>query len=270
MQALDAADHETDSFRLPPCVDSPSSEFMYGMYGSPSLSPSTESDQSLDDFPFFDLSSSTAVAPIDLLAGCSPTSLEIPSQQTIDPFAPISPVSIATSDHLPWPNSPIPEEDTGSAKKKSKAAVPRLRANGSNGVTKASKTRKRPSTSGSGEEDPNLHRARQCHNVVEKNYRNRLNRQFELLLVALTETRARSGMNEDDGDHVPVSSDANGSGDGAGVSSALSKSAVLQLARQTLLSLDRGNQLLTEEVERLNTVARQSHLGGLGRRGLML
>jgi hypothetical protein len=76
------------------------------------------------------------------------------------------------------------------------------------------------------------------HNLVEKKYRNRLNQQFELMIATLAEV----GEGDVDGDKDRT----------------LSKSRVLQLARQTMLNLERKNQLLAREVDRLSKESRMS------------
>jgi Helix-loop-helix DNA-binding domain len=75
--------------------------------------------------------------------------------------------------------------------------------------------------------------ARASHNQVEKNYRNRLNNQFERLLSALPSKRT----------------DDDGGTDGG--TRALSRAEVLDLAAQRIRSLEKENNLLGLEMERL-------------------
>ncbi len=84
-------------------------------------------------------------------------------------------------------------------------------------------------------------RVRAGHNQVEKQYRERLNAQFEQLVDALAAAGAPGGADEDDDDDK---------------SRSLSKAAVLELARRTLRKLDRENRSLSSQVEHLNSVLR--------------
>ena len=79
--------------------------------------------------------------------------------------------------------------------------------------------------------------ARKSHNQVEKKYRDRLNDQFERLLAALAVSSAQDGEGLDEDGMRP-----------------LSKSAVLGLARRRLLALEKENQMLNAEVERLGAL----------------
>src|SRR3569833_328176 len=73
--------------------------------------------------------------------------------------------------------------------------------------------------------------ARNTHNLIEKKYRDHLNREFELLLSTLVHMRSDKASE----DEVRT----------------LSKAAVLKLARQTLARLESLNRMLNCEVERL-------------------
>ncbi|KAK1760173.1 hypothetical protein QBC47DRAFT_366589 [Echria macrotheca] len=111
-----------------------------------------------------------------------------------------------------------------------KTALKRLRSSG--GVKKAKAKPRKESV-----DSDRMSR----HNLVEKKYRNRLNQQFELMIATLAEV----GEGDVDGDKDRT----------------LSKSTVLQLARQTMLNLERKNQLLAREVDRLSKEKRMSLAG---------
>jgi hypothetical protein len=93
-------------------------------------------------------------------------------------------------------------------------------------------------------------RARQSHNLVEKQYRNRLNQQFESLLAVLPAERSRKSISE---------GKTRERGTGGAVSVAddddrrLSKAEVLDLARQRILALEQEcMKLRSERTELLN------------------
>ncbi|KAK4215061.1 hypothetical protein QBC37DRAFT_372365 [Rhypophila decipiens] len=110
-----------------------------------------------------------------------------------------------------------------------------------------------------------MQRAKNCHNLVEKKYRNRLNNNFELLLTTVTELRRQQGSAdefgmamEDDDDEASLSSKATGKGD-LNHERSMSKSDVLRLARETVLDLERKNKALLREVERLKAIANNGY-----------
>ncbi|KAH6983831.1 hypothetical protein EDB80DRAFT_517574, partial [Ilyonectria destructans] len=79
---------------------------------------------------------------------------------------------------------------------------------------------------------PAERQARHCHNQVEKQYRNRLNLQFENLLNALPAVQSED-------DHI------DGLGDGHDNNSrCFSKGEVLGRAKRRIKSLERDNELL--------------------------
>jgi len=136
-----------------------------------------------------------------------------------------------------------PASDSGVSvdimKRKTKSArtsSSKSRSSGSGSKTKSSRKQSVPDDTSS----PKMQRARTCHNVVEKNYRNRLNGQFKLMLATLNETRADG--RESDGEMEGFGKDYDRSP---------SKSAVLQRARERLVSLQRENTSLKLEVEKL-------------------
>lgn len=103
-------------------------------------------------------------------------------------------------------------------------------------------------------------RARQSHNLVEKQYRNRLNQQFESLLAVLPAERSRKSISEG-------KSRDRGPGGGAAASVAdeddrrLSKAEVLDMARQRILSLEQEcRKLQSERTELLNNVSQVRHV----------
>lgn len=110
--------------------------------------------------------------------------------------------------------------------------------------TKGSKTRLRSASRASKNANHNPpataeeKRSRECHNQVEKQYRNRLNAQFESLLDALPENMRR-GESSNDGDH-----------NYEGFSSAerkVSRAEVLDMARRHIKLLERECALLEGE-----------------------
>jgi len=82
--------------------------------------------------------------------------------------------------------------------------------------------------------------SRETHSQVEKKYRDRLNDQFERLLATLAASSKSDPESMDDDNKRP-----------------LSKSAVLGLARRRLLGLEKENQKLATEVERLTAILEQ-------------
>ena len=91
---------------------------------------------------------------------------------------------------------------------------------------------------------PEERRARQSHNLVEKQYRNRLNQQFESLLAVLPA----------DNEHGPGGGIVGGigghqvkGGAGAGDDRRLSKAEVLEMARQRIRSLEQESLTLQQE-----------------------
>ncbi|KAM7199035.1 hypothetical protein V8F33_004772 [Rhypophila sp. PSN 637] len=109
-----------------------------------------------------------------------------------------------------------------------------------------------------------MQRAKNCHNLVEKKYRNRLNNNFELLLTTVTELRRQQGTGDEfgmvmeDEDDESLSSKATGKVD-LDHERSMSKSDVLRLARETVLDLERKNKALLREVERLKAIANNGY-----------
>ncbi|KAK4455254.1 hypothetical protein QBC34DRAFT_489586 [Podospora aff. communis PSN243] len=195
-----------DSLYLPPSVDSLSS-----YYG-------------LGDASSFTLPSATA------MAADSP-SLFGPTEDDESMMSP--PITPSISMAYPSPLASPGSSDSGISINNIKTKTKSSRG------TDKSKTSRKPSSSDNSS-DSKLQRARTWHNVVEKNYRNRLNGQFELMLATLNESRARTGQQSGEIE-----------GDGEEYDRPPSKSAVLQLARERLISLEKENESLRHEVERL-------------------
>jgi len=94
-------------------------------------------------------------------------------------------------------------------------------------------------------ETPDQQRSRSSHNLVEKQYRNRLNAQFEDLLRALPESAVPAGSSLD-GDG-PANDGRLKMGDRKRVS----KAEVLDMARQRILFLEEENRKIERENEEL-------------------
>lgn len=101
-------------------------------------------------------------------------------------------------------------------------------------------------------------RARQSHNLVEKQYRNRLNQQFESLLAVLPAERSRKSISEGKNREK---------GPGAAASAVdeddrrLSKAEVLDMARQRILALEQDcMKLQNERSELLNNISQVRHV----------
>ncbi|KAK0625935.1 hypothetical protein B0T14DRAFT_89142 [Immersiella caudata] len=203
-----------DNFYLSTDLDSPSSYYGFNDMGSMSLPSATAiTTDSPSLFGSVDDDESMMMSP--------------PITPSISMAYP-SPLASPASD------SGVSIDSVKTKSKSSRSTDSKAHSSGSRGKAKSA----RGSSSSDHTSDPKLLRARTCHNVVEKNYRNRLNGQFELMLATLNETRARAGEGEmesfgGDYDRAP------------------SKSAVLQLARERLISLEKENESLRHEVERL-------------------
>jgi hypothetical protein len=96
------------------------------------------------------------------------------------------------------------------------------------------------------EKDRKVH-LRGCHNKVEKNYRNRLNKDFQLLLNALTEC-----MDEND---------LASTGFTQGTARTRSKGSILRLARRRLLALHTENCLMASELKTMRRNWMESQMG---------
>ncbi|KAK0726828.1 hypothetical protein B0T26DRAFT_104489 [Lasiosphaeria miniovina] len=151
------------------------------------------------------------------------------------------------------PNPPTATKPTRAASPQT-APAPKLRASRMRGVGKTTNSKGssiRSLASSHGGDDK---RRRSCHNLVEKKYRNRLNHQFELLLAALHETAATMAAQADNGDgESDTYADGASLGDGSSTKT-LGKAAVLQLAREAVLGLERRNRGLTAQLERMRAV----------------
>lgn len=112
---------------------------------------------------------------------------------------------------------------------------------------------------------PDERRARHSHNLVEKQYRNRLNQQFESLLAVLPPVdggnrtfsgggggsggNGKSGRPRDGKGAGSVIDGGGGGGGGGGDDRRLSKAEVLDMARQRIVSLEREcDQLRSERI----------------------
>ncbi|KAM0338019.1 hypothetical protein ACHAPQ_002584 [Fusarium lateritium] len=114
---------------------------------------------------------------------------------------------------------------------------------------------------------PEDRRTRASHNLVEKQYRNRLNAQFESLLSALPE-QARHGDGGSGNGNVNVNMNVNGNGNGNGNGDnesdqandpdrRVSKGEVLEMARKHIEALERErNQLELEKLELQGNIRR--------------
>jgi len=195
------------------------------------------------------LNSPTLFQGLGPLSLCLPADIAMPADSP-SLFGPIDddesmlmspPVTPGSSIASPAPSfSPSPDEhktlmESAKAKAKSSAG-PKARRIGGGKAKPRPAGRKDSCPKDAG--DPRIERARTCHNVVEKNYRNRLNSQFELMLATLDESRVRSGQSTVGGGDMDYER-------------VRSKSAVLQLARERVLSLEMENESLRRELERL-------------------
>ncbi|KAK0651129.1 hypothetical protein B0T16DRAFT_73492 [Cercophora newfieldiana] len=219
IQAPDAANGTAgNDFCLPAAIDSDPPSSFHGLDGPAG----------------FSLPSETAIT------ADSPSLFEsIDDEDSMMMSSPLTP-SISMAYPSPLASS---ESDNGASYDNSKTKTKSRRATSSKtriGASAGKSSSKRKSSSSDSSSEPRLQRARTCHNVVEKNYRNRLNGQFELMLATLNKTRAREGEMEsfDGDDRAP------------------SKSAVLQLARERVISLEKENEQLRREVERLRDTSR--------------
>jgi hypothetical protein len=86
---------------------------------------------------------------------------------------------------------------------------------------------------------PTEQQARHCHNQVERQYRNRLNLQFENLLTALPTVQSED-------DHIDVLSDGHDNN-----SRCFSKAEVLGRAKRRIKSLERDNEVLVMEQDQM-------------------
>ncbi|KXX72839.1 hypothetical protein MMYC01_210674, partial [Madurella mycetomatis] len=93
---------------------------------------------------------------------------------------------------------------------------------------------------------PEERRARRNHNLVEKQYRNRLNAQFERLLAVLPVDQCRAaGSGGYDARHMSISASA--AGGAAGEEKRLSKAEVLDLATRQIRTLEMERDKLRRE-----------------------
>lgn len=81
-------------------------------------------------------------------------------------------------------------------------------------------------------------RSRASHNLVEKQYRNRLNAQFESLLNSLPEHVRSGGPGDEDDSEGPMPDTTD---------RRVSKAEVLEMARRHIKSLERNNSTLARE-----------------------
>lgn len=148
--------------------------------------------------------------------------------------APVSPVS--SRDRLAHDGKRV------SAKKSPTVGAPRE-------LRSASRTSK---NTGKAAESTEQQRSRNSHNIVEKQYRNRLNAQFEELLATLPlSSPAGSSLDGDEGD-ATVSDRRLRMGD----KKRFSKGEVLEMARQRILFLEEENRKIEQDMEKLKRHAR--------------
>jgi hypothetical protein len=93
------------------------------------------------------------------------------------------------------------------------------------------------------------YRMARCHNQVEKNYRNRLNKDFQLLLNALAECAC---MDENDLVSTGITE---------GTAGIRSKGSILRLARRRLLALRTDNGLMASELKTMRHNWMESQMG---------
>ena len=98
---------------------------------------------------------------------------------------------------------------------------------------------------------PEERRARQNHNLVEKQYRNRLNHQFESLLAILPANRNSHDGSGSRGDRPSSSKASSVPGAGDADDRRLSKAEVLEMARQRIKTLEKERRTLQLEREEL-------------------
>ena len=91
-------------------------------------------------------------------------------------------------------------------------------------------------------ETPEERRSRASHNLVEKQYRNRLNAQFENLLNVLPDHVRSGGPGEEDDSEGPMPDTTD---------RRVSKAEVLEMARRHIKSLERNNSALARERDEL-------------------
>ena len=258
-------------FCLPPSLDDTSDTD-----SSPIVASPTEPHQNLADF-YWSLAASrqSAVGPGKQT---KPTSLPNTWQTYRSPLTPPeNGQSFSTESEQGTPPqldcSPLsPTSSSGSASPTKTRAPGRASTSTINKKMLRTSIRKSSSTKGTikqetdaevSPKDSKMLRARNCHNLVEKKYRNRLNNHFELLLTTVTETRKRAAANLQvgglGGGDVEIEIDSlsgddvesSKGGDKDLKDKTMSKSDVLRLARETILGLERKNKLLSEELRRL-------------------
>ncbi|KAK1779179.1 hypothetical protein QBC45DRAFT_140212 [Copromyces sp. CBS 386.78] len=111
------------------------------------------------------------------------------------------------------------------------------------------------------QETPEERKSRNSHNLVEKQYRNRLNAQFESLLAVLPDS-LRSSMTMMGGGCGGDSDGVNGNGAGSvipgqhpsldfSIERRLSKAEVLDMSRRYILTLEKEREMLEREKEQL-------------------
>ncbi|KAK2013260.1 hypothetical protein LZ32DRAFT_604810 [Colletotrichum eremochloae] len=140
----------------------------------------------------------------------------------------------------------------GSSSKAAVPAPPRLRS-----ASRTSKNQSQKQT-----ETPEERRTRASHNLVEKQYRNRLNAQFEGLLHALPE-QVRGAASAGDGDESDPSQQAD-------QARRVSKAEVLDMARRHIKNLEQEREALHRErgelQRNLETLERETAIGRDSRR----
>ncbi|KAJ9149645.1 hypothetical protein NKR19_g5570 [Coniochaeta hoffmannii] len=184
-----------------------------GFFASTYVDSSSELNHSLDD-PW-----SSALPPA-ISPSISPSTLFDDDTKAAGPWSPARTESIGSQ-----ASSPV--SSGGDSEGSSSARAIKMRGARRDRVRKQQPPPALPGTQ---------QKARDSHNLVEKKYRNRLNQEFELLLTTLTRRGSESGS---DG------------GSGIDEGRAFTKTAVLKLARQTLLDLEERNRVLRTEIKTL-------------------
>lgn len=155
---------------------------------------------------------------------------------------------------------------TAARKPRKAASIPLAVASAATAAT----TKKKPASVSEEEEDdltPEERRARRNHNIVEKQYRNRLNAQFERLLAVLPVEQCRAaragGAAASAGAGDRIMSVGNGS---VGDEKRLSKAEVLDLATRRIRALEAEREKLCKERKELLSSLEVLMAGAVGMR----
>lgn len=216
-------------------------------------SPDTSADEPASDYfrscGIDDLDPQPAYPPDNCTffggGSCSPDWL--PSPTEADPLYMHSP----TSNRLALP-TPSPTTTTGSSMKLRTASRKRRQPKKPTSSSGTHPYSEDTNSTTASDLSPEELRTRRCHNLVEKQYRSRLNAQFERLLAVLPPERQRR---ERDGESDDEAGDVDGS---SSSSKRISKAEVLDAAVQRIRQLEVRNRKLRKEREglrRLNASA---------------